>query len=101
MVAGERGVISELEVNQQSSEHREAAGPAIDQAGILADPAQAGEPGEVAFQERGRVADRASMNFGPLGLEPGQERFELPPDNRVIVAPLGVAGDLALASGWP
>src|SRR6185437_3721421 len=52
------GIVGQFEIDQHRAKDREATGLAIDQAGVLADPAQSGQPGEVALQQWRGIAYR-------------------------------------------
>ena len=52
MVAGKRLVVNEFLIDEQRAQDRETSGPTVDQAGVLANPAEPGKPGKIAFQDR-------------------------------------------------
>src|SRR5205809_6529054 len=47
----------QLQVEQEGAEKEVAAEPLVQQHGVLAEPAQARPPGEIAFQQGGRIDD--------------------------------------------
>ncbi len=62
-----RPVVSELDVDEQSAQKREAPETPADEHRVLADPAQAGQPGEVTLQEWSRVDDAPTARPRDLG----------------------------------
>ena len=70
-----------LEVDQQCPQDGEAAEPAVDQHRVLADPAEPGQPREVAFEQRGGVGHGPAADAGALGLEPVEQRLEPSPED--------------------
>ena len=58
--AAERLVVGQFQIGQQRRQEEVAAGRLVEQQRVLADPAEAGELREFAFQERRRIDDAAS-----------------------------------------
>ncbi len=92
-----RFVSNELDIYQQRSQEREASQPAVDEHGVLADPAQAGQAGEITLQERRGVDHGPAANLGTFATQPGQQGFKLVPENAVIIEPTSVTSDFPLS----
>jgi hypothetical protein len=74
VVRHDAGRGGERRVGEDGGQQEKAAGLRIDEQRVLADPAQAGEPGEVALGERRGIDDGAGAAAGHFGLEPRGDR---------------------------
>ena len=90
-----RQVVSQLGVDQERAQEREAAQAAADQHGVLADPAQSCQPREIAFQQGGGIHDRPAADRWALAAKPIEQGLELVPEHTVVITASGVACHLA------
>jgi len=93
----DRRVVAQRFGRQQCGEKEPASQPPVQEQGVLADPSQAGQLGELPLQERRRVDHPADP--GPrheLAMEVGQS-MQLGVEQVVVVVAQGVAGDISLA----
>ena len=94
-----RFVVDERFAGEQGGQQEPTSQLPVQEQGVLADPAQAGQLGELAFQERGRIDHAANRRRGrQLAMKVGQGVQPLA-DHVVIVGPPGISGDPALAWG--
>ena len=81
-----------VEAHQQFAQEKPGAQRFVDQAGVPADPAEAGEAGVGALEQRRRVHADARFERGARAfVEQCVEPFEAAPQILVIVAAPGVA----------
>ena len=59
----------EFDVDDDRAVERETAESSVDDQGIFADPAEPGQPCEVAFEERGGVGDGTAVGARAFGAE--------------------------------
>ena len=84
-----RRVVSQLGVDQERAQEREAAQAAADEHGILADPADSRQPREITFEQRGGIDHRPASYRWALVAKPRQEGLELVPEHAVVITRLG------------
>ena len=80
-----RRVGVQLQIERAGAEEEIAAQALVEQHGVLAEPAQAGSAGEIAFQQRGRVDHAAAATAGRLAAQPGQQAIQPLAENIVVV----------------
>ncbi len=77
----------QVRVHQQRPQHGEATQTTVNQHGVLADPAQPGEPAEITLQKRRGVSHRPAAHAGTGILQPLHQRVEPTPEDLVIIGP--------------
>ncbi len=92
-----RRVGREFEGGEDFGEKNPVAEPAADEVGVLADEAQAGALGEVAFEQRAgvHVPQRAGSRAAEL-VDEFREGLEFFAEDVVVIGETGVAGDEAV-----
>src|SRR5690606_22110418 len=89
-----RFVHRQRQVGEQLAEEEPAAAAAVDQATVLADPAQAGIAGQGAFQYRSRIHEHAVAEVADLRGDAVGQLLQALAQQLVVVAAQGVAGDV-------
>ena len=85
----------EFEVGQQRRQKKETARAWVDQHRVLAEPAEAGEPGKVSLRQRRRIDHAASAAARHAGLQPGPQHVHPAAEQVVIVGAPRIAGHTA------
>ena len=96
MIGDMRVVGNQVTIDQERSQDGEASQRPVDQHRVLADPAQACQSGEVAFQQGRCVGEGPAVDSRALLAQPGQQLLELVPEDPMIIEPAGVPCDLSM-----